>query len=849
MTVSTTKYKRVSFLSPDILKTGSLMGLACMLALPAQAQNTSRQGASRQRPPTLDPTYGLRLPKAAPASRPAIPDAQWIWADTTVDNQEVGLRGSFSLGQPPKSAIIYVTVDDFFTLYVNGRQVDKSAADPKDGNVWQHVHRQDITGLLKPGPNVIALRAFNAGGAAGAVARVEVDGSPVLLTGGAWKMFSHAPLDSQTLPVGWTEAAFNDGGWKPAHIVGPLESNPWAGAGGLIGWPGYDISAPYLAHITLAPKALSDAHNGTGRIVLDERAIGTFEVTLPPSLTPMSRPLSPTDVLVDFGQEVAGRVIISGVPYKAASNKTASNKSVSRDKMGASKADTSEDGFTVVVGTGESAEEATKSPWGGAHTLNVTPGQNANTPYSAFRYARLTFPALPVNETGEGRPFRVRVTLDHKYYPVEYVGAFDCSDEMLTRIWYTGAYTAHLCMQEDIWDAPKRDRARWMGDLHVSGAVINLAFADRFLMEQTMQRLRDDAQGGTPNTDTPRQHVNGIPGYSSAWICGLADFHRHIGDYDYLNKQHDSLISLLEYMRGDLDGRGVFANLHKAWPFVDWAPDFNKDGPRARAATHLFMVKAAREAVFLLYEMGDQAGGKKYASWATSLSEAAQQYLADPKTNTFSDRRQDNAMAIYAGVATKVQTQAIYDKILTPTSPAWQMIATPYYNNYVIYAMSMAGHTNDTLGVLRKYWGGMLDEGATSWWEGYDPRWVKTDFHSHLQADDGTGYFVSLAHGWSAGPTSWLTERVLGVTPTTGGFKNVDITPDLGDLRWAEGDIPTPHGNLHVRVDKQTYGLAARVTVPRGVKATLTVPGNTVYVVGPRTMTLASPDKPLPKPL
>ena len=74
----------------------------------------------------------------------------------------------------------------------------------------------------------------------------------------------------------------------------------------------------------------------------------------------------------------------------------------------------------------------------------------------------------------------MRVAVDHKYYPVEYKGSFACSDDLLTRIWYMGAYTAHLCMQEDIWDAPKRDRARWMGDLHVSGAVINLAFADRF---------------------------------------------------------------------------------------------------------------------------------------------------------------------------------------------------------------------------------------------------------------------------------------------------------------------------------------------------------------------------------
>ena len=101
-------------------------------------------------------------------------------------------------------------------------------------------------------------------------------------------------------------------------------------------------------------------------------------------------------------------------------------------------------------------------------------------------------------------------------------------------------------------------------------------------------------------------------------------------------------------------------------------------------------------------------------------------------------------MAIYAGVATPEQTRTIYSAILQSRSPAWSKVATPYYNNYVLFAMSLAGHTDDAVRVIRDYWGGMLAEGATSWWEGYDPSWPKDDFHAHLQADDGTGYFVSL---------------------------------------------------------------------------------------------------------
>lgn len=796
------------FLQPRV----ATLALSLMLSLPTLTAH-SQQAVT---PPTIDPTYGLTLPKTSHTRPKRATDAKWIWADRTADAQTVALRSSFTLPRTPHESTIYITADDYFTLYINGKQADQSTPDPKDTLLWQHVHRRNITSLLRTGKNVIAVKATNAGGTAGVVARVEVEGKPVLLSDNSWKT-----LDAPSLPADWSAIAFNDTAWSAAHVVGELTAEPWAGAGGLENWPGYDASAPYLAHISLPPLALLDIHNGDGKITADPQAAESFLVTLPKS---RATNLNSPELVVDFGKEITGRVEISSPGGQS---------------------------LAVIVGTGESQEEALKSPWGGTHRLEIAKGKAAHSPYSAFRYAHLSFlaplaslssvssSAQPV--TTPAGSIEVHVNVDHKYYPVEYKGSFACSDDLLTKVWYTGAYTAHLGMQEDIWDAPKRDRARWMGDLHVSGAVINLAFADRFLMEQTLQRLRDDAQGGNPVAAGPKQHVNGIPGYSCAWICGLADFHRHIGDYAYLNRQHDALISLLEYCKGDLDSRQVFANQHKAWPFVDWAPEFNQDSPHARAATHLFLVKAIREAVFLLFELGDNARAKSYNAWADSLSDAAQRYLVDPATNTFGDRRQDNAMAIYSGVATKPQTQAIYERVLTPKSPAWNFVATPYYNNYVIYAMSQAGHTSDTLDFIRKYWGGMLAEGATSWWEGYDPRWIKDDFHSHLEADNGTGYFVSLAHGWSSGPTSWLTERILGVRPTAGGFKSVEITPELGDLKWAEGDVPTPQGILHVRVEQSPGGLTIKAHLPKGIAAALSVPGNTQYVTGPQNITIKSP--------
>ena len=184
-------------------------------------------------------------------------------------------------------------------------------------------------------------------------------------------------------------------------------------------------------------------------------------------------------------------------------------------------------------------------------------------------------------------------------------------------------------------------------------------------------------------------------------------------------------------------------------------------------------------------------------------------------------------MALFADATTPAETSAIYQKVFAPGSPAWNQIATPYYNNYVLFAMSDAGHTGAALKFARDYWGGMIKEGATTFWEAYDLSWPKVNPHKHLGADNGVGYFVSLCHGWSSGVTAWLTERVAGIRPTGTGYSTVTIAPDLGYLRYADAQVPTPHGILRVDVTKSAASgnLSATIVLPAGVKATVVLNG------------------------
>jgi predicted alpha-1,2-mannosidase len=511
------------------------------------------------------------------------------------------------------------------------------------------------------------------------------------------------------------------------------------------------------------------------------------------------------ELLLDFGREVAGQLQFSG------------------------------NHGTLLVHMGESPGEALypemeagDGPWSDIQTLCLSKKAITSTVPRGFgfRYAAIRFLGTAPNHVN-------CLKLDFQYSPVIYRGTFTCSDPLLTRIWYTGAYTVHLCMQDDIYDAPKRDRGMWMGDLQIEGGVIEDVFPDKFLLERTMSALRHDAQGNHPPAALPENYVNGIVGYSNAWICGLYDLYMHTGDIQYIRRQRRMLISMLRYMKRGFNRHDIFVNKWNHWCFTDWAPHLNSgDTPQERVAVDLYTCLAVRRAVVLLKVLEDKAEAEKYWHWYTQLVATARQNLASPRTHTYTALRQVNAMAIYSGVADKIQRQAIIQTILGPSCPAWQQVATPYYNYFVVQALGDLGRTNQALRFIRSYWGGMIHEGATTFWEAYDPRWPKKHFHRYLQADNRPGYFVSLCHGWSSGVTSFLTEYVLGVRPTGGGFTTASIVPHLGILKWVRGRVPAPRGNIVLSVMRHGTSESLHITLPPGVKAMAGVVGRSVTVDG-----------------
>ena len=74
----------------------------------------------------------------------------------------------------------------------------------------------------------------------------------------------------------------------------------------------------------------------------------------------------------------------------------------------------------------------------------------------------------------------------------------------------------------------------------------------------------------------------------------------------------------------------------------------------------------------------------------------------------------------------------------------------------------------------------------------------------------------SVDHGWSSGAAPALTNYALGVTPTAPGFGSYLARPHPGDLKWARGAVPTPHGPIHVYWAQTDRRLTLQVSAPAG---------------------------------
>ena len=257
----------------------------------------------------------------------------------------------------------------------------------------------------------------------------------------------------------------------------------------------------------------------------------------------------------------------------------------------------------------------------------------------------------------------------------------------------TGAYTVQLNMQDYLWDGIKRDRLVWVGDLHPEVMTISAVFGDNEVVPRSLDLARD--QHPLP------QWMNTISSYSMWWILIHKSWFDHYGDLAYLEEQEDYMVDLLAQLETfiDEDGREKL----NGGRFLDWPTSTIPEA--VHAGLQAMMVLTFDAAEELMEDLDRPDLCRHYAEVADKLRQHV------PQDN---ETKQAAAMMVLAGLA---DPQTTNEGILKKDGV--QNMST-FYGYYILEAMADADDYAGALDVIRKYWGGMLDLGATTFWEDFD---------------------------------------------------------------------------------------------------------------------------------
>ena len=361
--------------------------------------------------------------------------------------------------------------------------------------------------------------------------------------------------------------------------------------------------------------------------------------------------------------------------------------------------------------------------------------------------------------------------------PTNYNGSFSCSDSLLTRIWYTGAYTVKLNLEKDYFGAilmERSDRFSWTGDAYPSQAASMVAFGNYSFVKKNL--------GNTSKQD------NGIASYSLYWVLSLIDYYNYTGDTATLGNYITNACAKLDtaYSHyGTNPKLGFYGGDERLGDYFE-----NPNCQEAENAYKMLSIRTWREFAIAMKEYG-----------RTDLYEKYKKY-ADDKIN---ELRQNSdwygpfglhaeADAVNAGFTSIKEQKGFYTKEFSDRVN--RISYAPFNEYFIIQAMARMGKFDDAISTIRDDWGGQIKYGGTTFFEVYILSWNKVLGKNDAPINGQNGY-TSLCHPWSAGVTKWLTEETLGIKPTNPGFSTYRILPHLGrSLTYVLGKVLTPHGDI-----------------------------------------------------
>lgn len=413
----------------------------------------------------------------------------------------------------------------------------------------------------------------------------------------------------------------------------------------------------------------------------------------------------------------------------------------------------------------------------------------------------------------------------------EEVGAFACSDPMVSRLWQNIRWTARANLMGVPTDCPQRDeRLGWTGDLVAFGQTLAYLLDTDAFYSKWMADLRDSqATDGrfpdfAPHPYGKDDRFTGAPGWGDAGVvCAWIHF-MNSGDEDALRRHLPSMRRYLDWVAAN-NPDGVWRN-RRHNDYGDWlngdtlrnegwdstGSEMPKDA-FATAMWHQSAALAARSAE----AVGDPASAEHFQAMAELTRAAFEREFVSEDGTVSGDTQAGYALALWLGLVPADRRSAALRRLLAAVEKRGGHLSTGFHSTLpMLEVLSGAGRHDVASAILHKRtfpsWGYTIDNGATTVWERWDGYVAGRGFQ-----DPGMNSF----NHWALGSVGqWLFERVAGLALAGPGWGRVrfSLVPTPG-LEWAEASRKTPGGKASVRWERQGANVRWTMEVPANCTA------------------------------
>ena len=338
-------------------------------------------------------------------------------------------------------------------------------------------------------------------------------------------------------------------------------------------------------------------------------------------------------------------------------------------------------------------------------------------------------------------------------------GLAETTDPLIRRINEVGLVTLKECMQTVYEDGPKRDRRLWIGDLYLEALANAYSYKNHLLTKRCLYLLGAlaDEEGLLHATvlEEPEPHPQEgthCLDYSLIYNIALLEYVRTTGDVETARDLWPVVVRQIEMTLRQFSEEWIY-DMEKQpvyWLVFDW-----KDGYDRQASMQGLTILALNKSYELAKLLGKEKEVKEWPSLASKMKKAARKHFYDKKQGVVLSGagRQVSYLSqvwmILSETLTKKEGAAAMKKVLSMPDACYP--GCPYGYHYVMEALLECGMDKEAKDLLVSYWGGMVNKGADTFWEVYDP---------NNDALSPYGFFPmnSYCHAWSCTPVYFINK-------------------------------------------------------------------------------------------